>query len=78
MESLISPNGIPILGQNKIVVTVVPGGLADTFDVQIDTSAWLHGVPLAVQCLLQAAMSLIPVAYQQIADATKGINGSKR
>ena len=69
MEHLISPNGIPILGQNKIIVSMLPGTIAGTFDVDIDTSAFSYGVPMAVQCLFQAAMSLIPVAYQQIADA---------
>ena len=67
MEPRISPNGIPIIGQNKITVSMVPSTIADTFDVQVDTSAFSHGAPLAVQCLLQAAMILIPVAYQQIA-----------
>ena len=61
-------NGIPIIGQNKIVVSMVPGTIAGTFDVQIDTSNFAHGVPMAVQCLLQAVGAMIPVAYQQIAD----------
>ena len=65
-------NGIPILGQNKITVLMLPGKLAGTFDVEIDTTNFTHGVPLAVQCLLQAAMALIPVAYQQIANIKGG------
>ena len=70
MPPLVSPNGVHILGQNKITVSMVPGKLAGTFDVEIDTSTFVHGTPLAVQCLLQAAMSLVPIAYQQIAAAS--------
>ena len=69
----ISSNGVPILGQNKITVTMIPGTLAGTFDIQVDTSTFVHGTPLAVQCLLQAAMVLIPQAYEQIALASRGI-----
>ena len=67
----ISSNGVPILGQNKITVTMIPGTLAGTFDIQVDTSTFVHGTPLAVQCLLQAAMVLIPQAYEQIAIASR-------
>ena len=71
MDHLISPDGIPVLGQNKLTVTMVPGTLAGTFDIQVDTSTFVHGLPLAVQCLLQATMLLIPQAYEQIARAVE-------
>lgn len=72
MNAQVNPNGVLILGRNKIVVTMTPGDLAGTFDVEVDTSGFEHGVPLAVQCLFQAAMALIPVAYQTIATASSG------
>ena len=73
MPPLVSPNGVPIFGQNKIIITMVAGTLAGTFDIQVDTSTFVHGVPLAVQCLLQAVVSLVPQAYEQIAVASKGV-----
>lgn len=60
-------NNVPIIGQNKITVSMVPSAIYGTFDVQIDTACFSYGVPIAVQCLLQAAMALIPAAYQTIA-----------
>ena len=71
MSAPTSSNGVVILGQNKIIVTTVPGTIAGTFDVQVDTSNFAQGVPLAVQCLLQSAMLLIPVAYQTILVAAR-------
>lgn len=59
---------IPLIGQNKITVSMTPGAIAGTFDVQIDTSTFQYGVPLAAQVLLQATMMLMPVAYQAIAN----------
>ena len=65
-------NNVPIIGQNKIVVAVMPSKVAGTFDVEIDTSNFPYGTPFAVQCLLQATMSLVPIAYQAINNA-KGL-----
>lgn len=62
-------NNVPIIGQNKITLSITPGAVNGTFDVRIDTSEFQYGVPLAVQVILQAAMMLVPVAYQTIAQA---------
>ncbi len=63
---------IPIVGQRAnpyIVVEMIPGDAANTFNVQINTEHFPAGTPLAVQCLLQAAMFLLPHAFQAIATA---------
>ena len=62
---------IVILGQNKIIVTVLPSTIVGNFDVRVDTSNFSPGIPFAVQCLLQATMALVPVAYQTIVNAVK-------
>ena len=63
---------IPIIGEKSnpyITVEATPGLAPGTFDIQVDTQHFLGSVPLAVQCLLQAAMFLLPQAFQLIAEA---------
>ena len=73
---------IPIIGERNypyIVVGVTPGVAPDTFEIQLDTQHFPGGVPLAVQCLLQAAMSLLPHAFQSIAElAVQQLMNQKR
>ena len=69
MEMPLNSNHIPIIGQNKILVTLVPGQAVGTFDVIVDTSNFSYGIPLAVQCLLQATTFLVPRAFTAIANA---------
>lgn len=68
MDALNSNNTVPIIGGDKIIVTLVPGTVPGTFDVHIDTSSFQYGAPLAVQVLLQATMVLVPVAYEAISN----------
>ena len=68
MKSPINSNHVPILGQNRILITSVPGAVEGTFDVTVDTSAFSYGVPLAVQTLLQAVAMFVPAAYQTMVE----------
>ncbi len=64
---------IPIIGERQnphIIVEMMPGVKPGSFDVQIDTQNFPDGVPLAVQCLLQAVVFLMPHAFQAVATAT--------
>ena len=61
---------IPIIGENKnpyIVVEMTPGLNPGTFDIKLDTQHFPNGLPLAVQCLLQAVMFLLPQTFQSVA-----------
>ena len=68
MINVVPLNGVPILGQNKIIISAVPGATEGTFDVNVDTSNFSYGVPLAVQTMLHAITMLIPVAYQTMVE----------
>ena len=68
MKGNIPTNGVPIIGQNKILIIVTPGAVTGTFDVTVDTSNFAFGVPFAVQALVQAITLLVPQAYQIIID----------
>ena len=61
---------VPIIGEKSnpyIVVEMAPGVIPGTFDINLDTQHFGGGVPLAVQCLLQAAASLLPHAFDAVA-----------
>ena len=63
---------VPIIGKPQhpyIIVEMVPGIASGTFDVTVNTQSFEPGLPLAIQCLLQAIVFLIPHAYQKIAEA---------
>ena len=67
---------IPIIGEPHnpyIIVEMVPskvlGSVPNAFDVQINTQHFGAGPPLAVQCLLQAVVFLLPHAFAAIAEA---------
>ena len=63
---------VPIIGEKNgsyILVGMSPGLVPNTFDVNVDTGHFLGGVPLAVQCLLQAIVFLLPHGFQSVADA---------
>ena len=59
-------NSVHIIGQNKITLTVVPGGTAETFSVEIDTRNFAYGIPMAIGVLIQATQALLPAAYDAI------------
>ena len=63
---------VPIIGELKnpyIIVEMLPGKLPNTFEVQISTEKFPDGVVLAVQCLLQAVVFLMPHAFEAVASA---------
>lgn len=63
---------VPIIGEKHnqyIIVEMAPGLTPGAFDINLNTEHFTGGVPLAVQCLLQAAASLLPHAFQAVADS---------
>ncbi len=61
---------VPIIGETNhphMIVRMIPGLAPGTFDIHVDTQNFLGGAPLAAQCLLQAAMFMLPQAFQAIA-----------
>ena len=62
---------IPIIGEQTnpyILVEMLPGLAPGTFDIKLNTEHFPGGVPLAVQCLLQSVVFLLPHAFQSIAE----------
>ena len=66
---------IPIIGEPhnpyiivEMVPSMAPGAVTNTFDVQINTQHFGGGSPLAVQCLLQAVVFMLPHAFAAVAE----------
>ncbi len=63
---------VPIIGEKNypyIIVGMSPGKLPGTFDIELNMENFPGGVVLAVQCLLQAAMFVLPKAFEAVAVA---------
>ena len=61
---------VPIVGETiypHIIVSMKPGIDPSTFDVQVDTRHFPDGLPLAIQCLLQAVVFLMPQVFDAVA-----------
>ncbi len=62
---------VPIIDEQQdpyIIVWMLPGLTQGKFDIQLDTQHFPGGVPLVCQCLLQATISVLPIAFVEVAE----------